>query len=72
MTPNRRFSLALDSLSELNLQATPAPSQPTQSASELSDVLAKLGPLPREGPGRRCQPSRRHAVKCRTRPLPCG
>ncbi|HSJ86941.1 MAG TPA: FtsK/SpoIIIE domain-containing protein [Anaerolineales bacterium] len=49
MAPNRRFSLALDSLSELNLQATPAPSQPTQSASALSDVLAKLGPLPREG-----------------------
>ncbi len=49
MTPNRRFTLALDSLSELNLQATPAPSHPTQSASALSDVLAKLGPLPREG-----------------------
>jgi hypothetical protein len=49
MIPNRRFSLELDSLSELNLQSTPAPSQPTSSAPALSDVLAKLGPLPREG-----------------------
>lgn len=49
MAPNRRFSLALDSLSELNLQSTPAPSQPTGSVPALNDVLAKLGSLPREG-----------------------
>jgi hypothetical protein len=49
MAPNRRFSLALDSLSEWNLQSTPEPSQPTASAPALGDVLTKLGPLPREG-----------------------
>lgn len=48
MAPNRRFSLALDSLSELNIQPTPEPSQPTPTTPSLSEVLTTLGPLPRE------------------------
>lgn len=49
MTPNRQFSLALDSLTELNLQSKPVqPSQPTASGLTLSQMLADLGPLPRE------------------------
>jgi hypothetical protein len=60
MTSNRRFSLALDSLSELNLQSTPTDSiegtmqtQPTTASSnasqtnEASRILAELGALPR-------------------------
>jgi hypothetical protein len=49
MTPNRRFSLALDSPAELRLQSeSTAPSQPTAAASSVSEVLAVIGPLPRE------------------------
>jgi hypothetical protein len=49
MNPNRRFSLALDSLNELNLQAIPADqSQPEPASTDLSRVLAEIGPLPRE------------------------
>ncbi len=55
MTPNRQFSLALDSLAELKLQSTPTqPStetsqpQPTTAASKLSSVLSEMSPLPRE------------------------
>ncbi len=49
MNPNRRFSLALDSLNELNLESLPADhAQPETGASDLSRVLAQIGPLPRE------------------------
>ena len=49
-TNNRRFSLALESLAELKADDTaPPPStQPMPIAPTLSDVLAGLGPLPRE------------------------
>lgn len=48
MTSNRRFSLALDSLSELKLQATPTDDiQPTTADSDLNGILAEMGPLPR-------------------------
>src|SRR5512138_298602 len=49
MNPNRRFSSALDSLNELNLQAIPTdPSQPEPASTDLSRVLAEIGALPRE------------------------
>ena len=45
---NRRFSLALEALTELTL-GTPAPlSQPVPVAPTLGGVLAEIGPLPRE------------------------
>lgn len=45
---NRRFSLALEALTELTLE-TPAPlSQPVPVAPTLGGVLAEIGPLPRE------------------------
>lgn len=56
MTSNRRFSLALDSLSELNLQSAPTDSiegttqtQPATASetSGTSGILDALGPLPR-------------------------
>ena len=49
MAPNRRFSLALDSLSELNLESNlnHQPERKTDS-SNLNEVLAALGPLPRQ------------------------
>ncbi len=54
MTSNHRFSLALDSLSELKLQAAPTDppveithSQPITAASKRSGILDELGPLPR-------------------------
>jgi hypothetical protein len=49
MTPNRQFSLALDSLAELKLDSSPSsPTQPTGTASNSSGVLAEIGSLPRE------------------------
>lgn len=47
MTPNRQFSLALNSLSELKLRSANQ-TQPAPPASSLSQLLADLGPLPRE------------------------
>ena len=49
MAPNRRFSLALDSLSELNLQSNPE-DQPeaTTNSPTIQGLLAAHGPLPRE------------------------
>jgi NACHT domain len=49
MTPNRQFSLALDSLAELKLQSNPtSQSQPTAAISNSGGLLAEIGPLPRE------------------------
>lgn len=49
MTPNRQFSLALDSLKELRLHLTQADqTQPTPVSAPLSGVLSAIGPLPRE------------------------
>jgi hypothetical protein len=51
MTPKRRFSLALDSLAELNLPSSPEPlslPQPQAEAYNASRVLASVGPLPPE------------------------
>jgi hypothetical protein len=49
MNPNRRLSVALDSLNELNLQAIPSDQpQPEPDSTDLSRVLAEIGPLPRE------------------------
>jgi hypothetical protein len=49
MTPNRRFSLALDSFNELKLQAMQVDqAQPQPASSNLGEVLAEIGPLPRE------------------------
>src|SRR5687767_15840997 len=49
---NRRFSLTLEALAELKADestAPPSPStQPMPVAPTLSDVLAGIGPLPRE------------------------
>lgn len=54
MNSNGRFSLSLDSLSELNLQATPTDSvdeseqmQPTTADSNSNGVIAQFGSLPR-------------------------
>ena len=49
-TNNRRFSMALEALAELNAdESTPPPSiQPMPAAPALSEVLAGIGPLPRE------------------------
>src|SRR5689334_12467075 len=48
MTSNRRFSLALDSLSELRLQSTSTEqTQSTTASSNASRILDELGPLPR-------------------------
>ncbi len=48
MTSNRRFSLALDSLSELKLQsATTDPTQPIDASSNSNGFLAEISPLPR-------------------------
>lgn len=49
MTPNRRFSLALDSLDELKLQALQADqAEPQTPLPTLDRILAEIGPLPRE------------------------
>ncbi len=47
---NRRFSLALESLAELKAEesAPPPPIQPLPVVPTLSEVLAGIGPLPRE------------------------
>ncbi|MEO7838793.1 MAG: hypothetical protein ABIU06_05540, partial [Anaerolineales bacterium] len=49
-TNNRRFSLALEALAELKAdESAPSPPvQPMPAAPTLSDVLAGIGPLPRE------------------------
>ena len=49
-TINRQFSLALEALAELKADDTaPPPStQPMPVAPTLSEVLASLGPLPRD------------------------
>lgn len=47
MPTNRQFNLGLDALAKLKL-ASPLETQPETDASELSRVLAKIGPLPRE------------------------
>lgn len=49
MNPNRRISLALDTLAELKLQAMQGDqSQPEPASSNASGLLADMGPLPRE------------------------
>ncbi|HLO17468.1 MAG TPA: hypothetical protein VK206_21725 [Anaerolineales bacterium] len=49
MTTNRRFSTALQALTELKTDASASPSKPTVAgAPSLSDVLAKIGSLPPE------------------------
>jgi hypothetical protein len=51
MTTNRQFNLALEALAKLKLgtDSTPSPqTQPTDESSDLSRVLADIGPLPRE------------------------
>ena len=50
MTANRQFSLALQALTELKLEtaAPPHEAQPIPAVPNLSDVLAEIGPLPRE------------------------
>ena len=46
---NRRFSLALESLAELKAdESAPPPVQPMPVVPTLSEVLAGIGPLPRE------------------------
>jgi NACHT domain len=47
MTTNRRFSQALQALTELKTESTPPP-QPMPAAPSLRDVLAEIGSLPRE------------------------
>jgi hypothetical protein len=47
-TSNRQFSLALDALAELKVETSARPPQPVPAAPALRDVLAELGPLPRE------------------------
>ncbi len=47
-TTNRQFSLALESLVELKAENTTPPSKPMPAAPTLSQVLAEIGPLPRE------------------------
>jgi hypothetical protein len=48
MTENRRFSLALQALTELKAEtSTPSP-QPVSAAPTLNDVLAKIGAIPSE------------------------
>lgn len=49
MSTNRQFSLALEALAELKLgTASTLQPQPIPAAPDLSRVLSKLGPLPRE------------------------
>ncbi len=51
MTTNRQFNLALEAIAKLKLgtDSTPAlQAQPAVAASDLSRVLAEIGPLPRE------------------------
>lgn len=49
MPTNRQFNLGLDALAKLKLGTdSSTSSQPITDTSELSQVLAKLGPLPRE------------------------
>lgn len=48
MTTNRRFSSALQALTELKTETSTTPSRPVHDRPSLSDVLAKLGPLPAE------------------------
>jgi len=48
MTTNRRFSLALQALTELKTETSTPPSKPTPAAPALSDVLAGIGSLPPE------------------------
>jgi len=47
-TINRQFSLALESLTELKTEGTASPSKPMPAAPTLNQVLAEIGPLPRE------------------------
>jgi hypothetical protein len=49
MTTNRRFSLDLQALTELKTETSTPPSKPTIGAAPtLSDILAKIGPIPSE------------------------
>jgi len=51
MTTNRQFNVALEALAKLKLgtdSTPPPPTQPTDESSDLSQVLANMGPLPRE------------------------
>jgi hypothetical protein len=48
MTTNRRFSSALQALTELKTEERTSPSKPIPAVPSLSDVLAKFGPLPAE------------------------
>ena len=47
MTPNRQFSLALEALADLTSEETP-PSNPMPVARTLREILAEIGPIPRE------------------------
>lgn len=50
MTPNRRFSLALQALTELKTEtsAPPPSGKPASSVPSLTDALAQVGPIPPE------------------------
>ena len=45
---NRKYSIALDSYSELKGELSALPSQPKPASPTLSSVLAEIGPLPHE------------------------
>jgi hypothetical protein len=47
-TSNRRFSLALEALTELKMETSSPLSTPVPAAPTLSGVLSEIGPLPRE------------------------
>jgi hypothetical protein len=46
MSTNRRFSLALQALTELKTETSPPPAKPGPTAPILSDVLAEIRPIP--------------------------
>ncbi len=48
MDTNRQFSLALQAFTELKTEEAPPLSKPMPAAPALSEVLAEIGPLPRE------------------------
>lgn len=47
-TPNRQFSTAIETLTELKMEDATPPSNPTPVAPTLNRVLAEIGQLPRE------------------------
>jgi hypothetical protein len=48
MTTNRRFSLALQALTELKTETSTPSAKPIPGTPTLSDVLAEIGPIPSE------------------------